>query len=38
MKNSKFDSTMAYLGDSKATTPRCISSKQDYYTYVNYWT
>jgi len=38
MKNSKFNSTMAYLDDSRAVNGRSISSKQDYYTYVNYWT
>ena len=38
MKNSKFYSTMAYLGDSKEESRKSISSKQEPYTWVNYWT
>ena len=38
MKNSKFNSTMAYLGDSKVPTGRYISSGQNHYTWVNYFT
>jgi len=38
MKDSKFNSTIAYMGDSRATTGRCISSKQNQYTWVNYFT